>query len=136
MKKNCYLFPSFYIEINRKKRAFLFTKNYSPSTPYLTELKLWSIIKRMLILNFKILHPVFYSLLHDFFFRSHKRFYCVTRRYYLKPLHQLDFVFFKTDSVTENFGILENETWQKWSFTFQTIWGRSWESTYSVTHNK
>lgn len=45
------------------------------------------------------------------------------------------FFFFKTDSVTENFGILENKMLQKWSFTFQPIWDRSWESTYSITQN-
>lgn len=37
--------------------------------------------------------------------------------------------------MTENFDILENKMLQKWSFTFQTIWDRGWESTYSITQN-
>lgn len=46
-----------------------------------------------------------------------------------------NFFFFQTDSVKENFDILENEMLQKWSITFQTIWDRGLESTCSITQN-
>lgn len=39
---------------------------------------------------------IFYSLLHDLFFKfsSHRKFYCVVRIQYFKPLHQLVFIYF------------------------------------------
>lgn len=57
---------------------------------------------------------IFYSLLHELFlFKSQKRLCCVTRRQYVKPLHQLDsffLVFFwKLAAWRKHFDVLENE---------------------------
>lgn len=64
---------------------------------------------------------IFYSFLHDFF-----NLYLTKDSTALLEDNTLNqcinyFFFLKTDSVTENFDILENEMRQKWPFIFQTV---------------